>query len=269
MTGWTSRPLVLAGAVLVGVGMLVSSGGDGGAVGADARRGAPNGVVETALAATGHADSVPPTKSSFATVDDGEDAQAGGSRFDGTDRSGSATATADRLGSADATWRGDPLPATAAEPASLRARRSTEDGSDGGAEMAAIVVPTVADPLDGSVLVPPDPGTAGWYRYSSPPGSPEGTTVIVGHVDFNGHPGPFFAMQELGIGSTIDVATSDGATVDYSVAMVATVSKSELATLDLFRTHGEHLLVLISCGGEFDPVARSYSDNIVTVAAPI
>ena len=36
----------------------------------------------------------------------------------------------------------------------------------------------------------------------------------------------------------------------------------------LFTTQGPHRLVLVSCGGAFDPVRRTYADNVVVTAVP-
>ena len=36
----------------------------------------------------------------------------------------------------------------------------------------------------------------------------------------------------------------------------------------LFRTDGDAQLVLITCGGPFDPVRHRYADNYVVVARP-
>jgi hypothetical protein len=47
------------------------------------------------------------------------------------------------------------------------------------------------------------------------------------------------------------------------------VGKAELPVEELFRTGGDPVLTLITCGGAFDPDERRYRDNIVVRAAPL
>jgi hypothetical protein len=47
------------------------------------------------------------------------------------------------------------------------------------------------------------------------------------------------------------------------------VLKEQLPLADVFDRSGAPRLVLITCGGQFDYTASSYSDNIVVVATPV
>jgi hypothetical protein len=47
------------------------------------------------------------------------------------------------------------------------------------------------------------------------------------------------------------------------------VEKAQLPVEELFRTGGDPVLTLITCGGAFDPDQRRYSDNIVVRATPV
>ena len=56
-------------------------------------------------------------------------------------------------------------------------------------------------------------------------------------------------------------------TVSYTVAAVRTYSKADLPA-EVFDQAGAPRLVLISCGGPFDRVRRSYRDNVVGYGVP-
>jgi hypothetical protein len=44
--------------------------------------------------------------------------------------------------------------------------------------------------------------------------------------------------------------------------------KSSLPVGELFRRGGPPVLTIVTCGGHFDPRARSYADNVTVVAVP-
>ncbi|MFV0259575.1 MAG: class F sortase [Acidimicrobiales bacterium] len=113
----------------------------------------------------------------------------------------------------------------------------------------------------------PQADTVGWYRYSSSPGT-EGSSVLAAHVDYNGRPGAFFSLHQLRPGDTIDVEMSDGSVLHYRVEGNTEYDKTELPAEALFRKTGEPVLILITCGGSFDPAARSYEANVVVTAVP-
>ncbi len=60
---------------------------------------------------------------------------------------------------------------------------------------------------------------------------------------------------------------SAGAEQRYVVTGREQVSKTVLPS-SLFTRQGSERLVLITCGGRFDPVARHYDDNVTVVAEP-
>ena len=55
----------------------------------------------------------------------------------------------------------------------------------------------------------------------------------------------------------------------YAIESVISVRKDELPLAEVFDRAGAPRLMLITCGGEFDYTASSYSDNIVVVAVPV
>ena len=113
----------------------------------------------------------------------------------------------------------------------------------------------------------PGADDAGWYQFGAGPGDP-GNMVIAAHVDYQGVPGVFFDLAELNEGELIRVE-SDGEWVEYSVTSTTNYARISLPSTDLFSRSGDHSLILITCGGDFDHVERSYTDNVVVTATPI
>ena len=108
----------------------------------------------------------------------------------------------------------------------------------------------------------------GWYEFGSLPGDPDGTSVLVGHVDGNGRPGVFANLRDLAPGDTFVVTRPDGGARAFAVTGLQQFDKQALPS-DLFARGGPPRLALITCGGPFDPATGHYLDNVVVVAAPI
>lgn len=133
------------------------------------------------------------------------------------------------------------------------------------------VVTTTMD--DGrSVVVPEDVLLTGWYDGSRRLGARQGSTVIVGHRDSAAQgSGALYGIEELPIGARIRVSTSDGTTYDFTVQSIEVIDKANLPSQAprIFTRSGPHRLVLITCGGAFDPSAGSYLSNVVVTATPV
>ncbi len=143
-------------------------------------------------------------------------------------------------------------------PASLRIPEIGVDAS---------VLPVGVDGSTGLVAVPDNAFEVAWYRYGPSPGQ-AGSAVLAAHVDFGGRPGAFFSLRELGPGSIVKVGYRDGTTRTFEVVARRSYLKDELPRR-LFAREGEPMLTLITCGGAFDPAARSYAENVVVVAVPV
>ena len=121
---------------------------------------------------------------------------------------------------------------------------------------------------DGSMEIP-GAFEAGWYHYGPRPGDPEGSAVIAGHVDHNHEPGVFIDLRNLSLGAEVVVTDSAGIPRRFVVAQRFQVDKDDLPADELFRSGGDPMLTLITCGGEFSRKSRSYTDNIVIRAVPL
>ena len=105
--------------------------------------------------------------------------------------------------------------------------------------------------------------------WGAEPGEPYGSVVVAGHVDDRRETVALFRLRSLRLGDTIVALGDDGRSRTYRVSAVREVRKQQLvARLEPFRQDVATRLVLVTCGGAFDPVKRSYADNIVVFAVP-
>ncbi|MDN5751411.1 MAG: class F sortase, partial [Pseudonocardia sp.] len=118
---------------------------------------------------------------------------------------------------------------------------------------------------DGSMEVPPDGATVGWYDRSPTPGE-LGPAVLAAHVDWRGERGVFHRLGELERGDEVRVRRADGATAVFAVRRVEQYPKDEFPSQEVYGDVDGPELRLLTCGGEFDSGARSYRDNIVVYA---
>jgi Sortase domain len=114
------------------------------------------------------------------------------------------------------------------------------------------LVPLGREP-DGSMQVPEDFARAGWFTGGPTPGT-SGPAVIAGHVDSFRGPAVFFRLRELKPGDVVTVLLDNGTRARFVVDGV-------------FGPVPGVALRLITCGGSFDRVARSYRSNVVVYAS--
>jgi sortase family protein len=118
---------------------------------------------------------------------------------------------------------------------------------------------------DGSLEVPKDWDTAGWYDGGPRPGQP-GPAVILGHVDSTTGPAVFYRLRALRPGDSVRVGLADGRILVFRVTRVQRYPKDEFPTDAVYFPTLNRELRLITCGGEFDYARHSYLDNIVVYA---
>ena len=140
----------------------------------------------------------------------------------------------------------------------------------GGGASSAAAVDRVGTGDDGSLGLPEDPRRMGWWTGGSSAGAPYGSVVLAGHLDSRSR-GPGFAarMAALGRGDVVVLADGDRQR-RYRVSARYLLPRTRLSELTaLFSHRGPSRLVLLTCGGDYDPVARAYSDNLVVEATPL
>lgn len=126
------------------------------------------------------------------------------------------------------------------------------------------------------VLVPPpvtEPDVVGWYAEGVVPGAP-GPALIAGHVsgrpvgtDYS-VPGIFAHLADLKPGAQITIVRS-GETTVFEVYRQASYRKDAFPSDAVYGDTDGPELRLVTCGGTFDPAARSYEEDVVIFARPL
>lgn len=120
------------------------------------------------------------------------------------------------------------------------------------------------------------------------PYSTHGAVIIAGHINWKGTAGALSDLAEYGeddIGKTLTVTMTDGRVRTYRITQGLSIDKAALSAESnqgplhtaMFGQLGSYgpasqpteELRLISCGGEYDPAARSYESNILVIARPV
>ncbi|WP_224389436.1 class F sortase [Pseudonocardia sp. ICBG1293] len=129
-------------------------------------------------------------------------------------------------------------------------------------------VDAVVTAPDGGMVVPDQVRTVGWWAPGVLPGGGAGSAVIAGHVDSRTQGIGFLSvLPQLVAGEPVVVRGADGRAAEYRVVARREYGKHDLPR-EVFRRDGDPQLVLVTCGGVFDPAAGSYESNIVVYAVP-
>ncbi|WP_033283782.1 class F sortase [Streptomyces sp. NRRL F-525] len=135
----------------------------------------------------------------------------------------------------------------------------------------AVQAPVVARGLDTQGAIDPPPfdqaAVVGWYGSGVRPGA-VGTALMVGHVDTETRPAVFYKLSTLRPGGTIRVIRDDGKVAEFTVDDVRVLTRAHFDAQQAYGTRqsGRAELRLITCGGTFDRVGRSYTANVIVSA---
>ncbi len=77
------------------------------------------------------------------------------------------------------------------------------------------------------------------------------------------------ALGSLDPGAPVVVTSPPTTRHTYRVTSVRSVAKTTLDLEASSTAHGSPRLHLVTCGGEYDRVARHYDDNVVVEAVPV
>ena len=124
---------------------------------------------------------------------------------------------------------------------------------------------------DGALVIPTDPKVVGYWNGGALPGERFGSVVVAGHVDSAKFGlGVLSALKRVQAGQIVQLQGPTGQVTRYRVTQIRLVTQQSLATDDqYFRQDGPARLVVITCGGPFDPVRHRYQDNVVVVATAV
>jgi LPXTG-site transpeptidase (sortase) family protein len=118
---------------------------------------------------------------------------------------------------------------------------------------------------EGTMEVPSDPDTIGWYDFSAKLGIP-GNAVLVGHVDWAGRLRAFGHLRDLREGDRVDVVDADQRQLSYDVASVQTIDATSSPDEFLTQLGPDEELTLITCGGDFDHASHQYLSRVIVRA---
>jgi sortase (surface protein transpeptidase) len=118
---------------------------------------------------------------------------------------------------------------------------------------------------DGTLTVPKEFDTAGWYELSPTPGE-LGPAIITGHVDSYKGPAVFWRLGQVQVGSSIEVIREDGTVVTFIVEQVKQFDQNNFPTEEVYGNIDHVGLRLITCGGIYSRTTQSYSHNTVVYA---
>ena len=115
----------------------------------------------------------------------------------------------------------------------------------------------------------PDSTTiAGWYTGSPRPGE-IGSSIIAGHIDSTTGPGVFFRLRLLRKDDLVYVRRTDGTLAVFRVYAEHMYAKAHFPTEQVYGPVPDAELHLITCGGVFDSVTKSYLSNVVVYATQV
>ncbi len=134
-------------------------------------------------------------------------------------------------------------------------------------DVAQIPIRPIGLQPDGQLEIP-DETEIGWYRHGATAGQ-AGATVLAAHVSWNDTTGPFARLGTVEPGDQIELRLDDGSVRHYEVVERNMFGKLALPKERIWRRTGPEELVLITCGGSFNPELRSYRENIVVFAVPV
>jgi sortase (surface protein transpeptidase) len=113
----------------------------------------------------------------------------------------------------------------------------------------------------------PEIGHAGWFDAGPRPGEP-GRAVIIGHIDGATEPGVFQHVPEIADGSEIVVRDADDGVHTYEVVGKTQVPKTAFPASEVYGPSKNPVLVLVTCGGLYEP-GIGYSDNVIVYARAV
>jgi hypothetical protein len=118
---------------------------------------------------------------------------------------------------------------------------------------------------DGSMGVPVGYSDVAWYTLGVDPGQ-IGYAAFTGHISSIYYPGVFYNIDELSKGNTIHVFGDDGTELVFIVQEVDTYSSDNFPLNNIFTQTSTQGVVLITCSGDWDPVAHLFGDRTVVYA---
>jgi hypothetical protein len=118
---------------------------------------------------------------------------------------------------------------------------------------------------DGTIQVPSDWNTPGWYARGPAPGE-AGPAVILGHLDSFTGPAVFWRLSSLRAGDAVQIDRKDGSHLTFSISRTASFNVDSFPTNDVYGSSSGPELRLITCGGSYSLSRHQYLSNVVAFA---
>jgi sortase (surface protein transpeptidase) len=119
---------------------------------------------------------------------------------------------------------------------------------------------------DGTIQVPSDFNTPGWYGRGPAPGA-EGAAVILGHLDSNTGPAVFWRLSSLSPGDPVRIRRADGSEVRFTIQRTQSYSVDSFPSFEVYGATSRPELRLITCAGTYSRSRGQYLSNVVAFAA--
>ncbi len=117
--------------------------------------------------------------------------------------------------------------------------------------------------IDQRMDVPKEDMNVGWYNLGPKPGE-TGSAVLAGHFDTRtGGPAVFYKLDQVQVGDTIEVETTDGEVLEFEVVETQHVKDSEFPLAKVFTRSDAVRLNLITCAGTFNTAAKNYDERFI------
>jgi sortase (surface protein transpeptidase) len=113
----------------------------------------------------------------------------------------------------------------------------------------------------------PQVGRAGWFDEGPRPGEP-GRAVVIGHLDSESGPGLFALLPGVQPGTAVSIRDVSGDLHRFEIVGKAQVTKETFPSGAVYGPSDRPVLVLITCGGPYDP-ATGYRDNVIVYARSV
>lgn len=131
-------------------------------------------------------------------------------------------------------------------------------------------VEPVSTKADGTLAVPEDIATSGWWRGGSRVGDPFGSMLIAAHIDSKTQGlGPYAALLSVRPDQRVRVTTKH-LRQDFTIRSRRLVPQGSLAHERwLFSPSGQPRLTLVTCAPPYDKSRGGYQNLAVVTAVPV
>jgi hypothetical protein len=124
----------------------------------------------------------------------------------------------------------------------------------------------------GVLTIPPIQTGVAWWDGGALAGSSSGTTLLAGHVDWVGYGnGPMQRIWDLKPGMIAVLYGARGQSQRYVAVSLTSYLKTTYAAAAsrIIPRNGPNQLVMVTCGGSFDPFQHQWNSDVVATFVPL